>query len=72
MDDNTFYIRCWVLVTIVVLGIIGCITGASIVSKQMTLEMVKAGASPLEAACAAGSFESSNGLCIGVAVLTDH
>lgn len=68
MDDNKFYIGCWSLATIVFLTICGCITATGILEDRAVVEMVKAGADPLVAACAVSSTDTTNGVCVGVVV----
>ena len=68
MDDNKFYIGCWSLATIAFLTVAMCITFVSLQSKSAVLEMVKAGADPIAAACAVGEADSLPGLCVGVVV----
>ena len=68
MDDNKFYIGCWSLVTTAVVLIVAVIGFVNLQSKSAVLEMVKAGADPIAAACAVGQLDNMPGVCVGVVV----
>ena len=68
MDDNKFYIGCWSIVATTVVLIVAIIGFANLQSKSAVLEMVKAGADPIAAACAVGQLDSMPGVCVGAVV----
>ena len=72
MNDNNFYLG-WAaiaaaLIVSVVVSVAVCISVVNIRSKDAVLEMVKAGADPIAAACAVGQLDSMPGVCVGVVV----
>ena len=68
MDDNKFYL-CWTAIVAVVIVLVAMrISFVSLQSKAAVVEMVKAGADPIAAACSVGEADSLPGLCVGLVV----
>ena len=68
MDDNKFYLGWTAIAASIVVTVAMCITFVSLQSKSAVLEMVKAGADPIAAACAVGQLDNMPGICVGIVV----
>ena len=64
MDDNNFWINIWKIVAIVFVVVAGIIASYNSYQTYQIVEMVTAGASPLEASCAVSSDDYNSTICV--------
>ena len=68
MNNNNFYLGWTAIAAALIVSVAVCISVVNIRSKDAVLEMAKAGADPIAAACAVGQLDNMPGVCVGVVV----
>jgi hypothetical protein len=59
MDDNTFFLRCWALIAVVLITMVTSVTMYNIYTTKQITKVIQAGVNPLDAYCAY-SMSSTN------------
>ena len=72
MEDNKFWLRCNMLIALVIVSIVLAIGGNSAYDNYVIQKLVEHGAPPLEARCAiSSSFDHPSAVCLLLAMPRD-